>query len=290
MLIGAHIGVSGGYPEALEYSVSVGCEAVQVFAKSPRQWQAPSTSEDVAALFRSTRTSLGIAYVCTHTAYLINLGSDDDAIWERSWRALADELRRAALLGADATVTHIGTNRSGDVDRAADRVAKAVSHALKDADVPVTLLLENTAGAGTTFGATSWEIGAVLARSDDVHGDRVGVCLDTCHAHAAGYDLSVPGAWGALLDEFDLHCGPGRIQLVHANDCAYPPGTHKDRHAWIGDGTIGEEGFAGMFLEPRLAGGVAIIEMPGEVPVKDEENVRRLKALREACGEHDYNA
>lgn len=290
MLIGAHVGVSGGYPEAIDYSVSVGCEAVQIFAKSPRQWQAPPTSEAVAALFRSSRSSRGIGYVCTHTAYLINLGSDDDAMWERSWRALADELRRAALLGADATVTHVGTNRSGDVDMGADRVARGVAHALEEADVAVMLLLENTAGAGATFGSTSWEIGAVLQRLGGQHRDRVGVCLDTCHAHAAGYDLSAPGAWTALLDEVDMHCGPGAIRLIHANDCAFPPGTHRDRHAWIGDGTIGTEGFRGMFLEPRLAGCPAIIEMPGELPVKDAENVRRLKALREACAERDCGA
>lgn len=284
MRIGAHVGVAKGYPEALEYAVSTGCEIVQVFAKSPRQWQAPAPSEAVAALFRSTRQRLGIGFVCTHTAYLINLGSDDDALWERSWRALADELRRAAVLGADATVTHIGTNRSGEIAQGARRVATALNLALSEAPASVTLLLENTAGAGTSFGSGPEEIGAVLDRLDRVNADRVGICIDTCHAHAAGFDLSQRAGWDALLDGVEDCCGKGRVRVVHANDCAYPAGTHHDRHAWIGDGTIGSEGFAIMFSDSRIASANVIIEMPGEVPFKDAENVRRLKALRASFG------
>ncbi|MHB8707134.1 MAG: deoxyribonuclease IV [Coriobacteriia bacterium] len=284
MLIGAHVGVASGYPEALEYAMSTGCEAVQVFAKSPRQWQAPAPSEAVAALFRSARARLGIGFVCTHTAYLINLGSDDRLLWERSWRALADELRRAAILGADATVTHVGTNRSGDLDHGADRIAAGLALALADAPVPVTLLLENTAGAGSSFGNGPEEIGAVIERLDRHQADRVAVCIDTCHAHAAGFDLSGSDGWDRLLSGFERFCGVDRVRVVHANDCAYPAGTHHDRHACIGDGTIGYQGFGRLFDDRRLTGAHVIIEMPGEIPEKDAENIRRLKALRASCG------
>lgn len=282
MLIGAHVGVAGGYPEALGYASSVGCEAVQVFAKSPRQWQAAALNEAAAALFRSERAAHRIGYVATHTAYLINLGSDDDALWERSWRALADELRRAESLGADACVTHMGTNRFGDTGRCAARVADAVSRALETTEGTARLLLENTAGAGTTYGGTPEEIGAVIALLPAGEAARVGVCLDTCHAHAYGYDLSTRQGWADVLAGFRTTCGAACVEVIHANDCAFGPGLHKDRHAWIGDGTIGLDGFAHAFSADTVQVRAMILEMPGEVPFKDAENIRRLRALREA--------
>lgn len=282
MLIGAHVGVAGGYPEALDYAVSVGCECVQVFGKSPRQWRAAPIDPDVAARFRERRGELGIGWAVTHSAYLINLGSEDDALWERSWAALADELIRAAALGADGVVTHVGTNRSGDLGTGAARVADGARHALQAADVPVTLLLENTAGAGSSFGNGPEELGAVLALLDGQWRERLGVCLDTCHAHAAGWNLSSPPGLDAFVSGMESCCGQGRILTVHANDCLGEAGSFRDRHAWIGEGTIGSDGFRALFEHPGLAQAAVIVEMPGEIPEKDEVNVRRLKELREA--------
>ncbi|HZL03814.1 MAG TPA: deoxyribonuclease IV [Coriobacteriia bacterium] len=290
MLIGAHVGVSNGYPEALDYAVSVGCECVQIFAKSPRQWRAAPIHAEVAARFRERREELGIGWIVTHSAYLINLGSEDTALWERSWIALADELLRAETLGADAVVTHIGTNRSRDLEIGAVRVADGVRHALAAADAQVTLLLENTAGAGATFGNGPTEIGAVLTLLDQDWHDRLAVCLDTCHAHAAGWDLSQTAGLDAFVSGMETCCGAGRIQAIHANDCLGESGSLRDRHAWIGEGTIGVEGFARLFEHPGLRGAPAIVEMPGEAPFKDEENVRRLKKLRAASSEPAFDA
>ncbi len=281
MLIGAHVGVSAGYPEAVEYAESVGCEAIQVFAKSPQQWHAKRIDAETAAAFRERRADSAVRFVCTHTAYLINLGSEDDALWERSWKALADELDRAALLGADATVTHTGTNRSGDLEVGAARIAEGVRRALEAAPAGL-LLLENTAGAGTTFGTGPEELGAVLGMLDAEWRERLGICLDSCHAHAAGWDMSDAHGWHGFTSGLEACCGADRIRVVHANDCAFGAGMHKDRHAWIGDGTIGRAGFSAMFAEECLAAAAAIVEMPGEAPEKDETNVSRLKALREA--------
>jgi deoxyribonuclease-4 len=282
MLIGAHVGIAGGYPEALDYAVSVGCECVQVFGKSPRQWRAAPIDQDVAARFRARREELGIGWVVTHSAYLINLGSEDDALWERSWMALADELIRAATLGADGVVTHIGTNRSGDIHTGASRVSEGARRALQAADAPSMLLLENTAGAGSSFGNGPQEIGAVLSLLDCEWRERLGVCLDTCHAHAAGWDLASPTGLDAFVSGLASCCGQGRILTVHANDCLGEAGSFRDRHAWIGDGTIGTDGFRALFEHAELRAAAAIVEMSGEIPEKDEENVRRLKALREA--------
>jgi deoxyribonuclease-4 len=254
---------------------------MQVFAKSPRQWNARALDPATTAAFRARVAERGMGEVLVHTAYLINLGSDDDALWERSHRALADELMRAGALGATAVVTHLGTSRSGDRDVTASRIARGVDLAWTAAGVQDTrLLLENTAGAGTTFGGGPDELGAVIGRLDAA-GGRVGVCLDTCHAHAAGWDLSREATWAELLEAFELCCGMP-IEAVHANDCSFPPGHHKDRHAWIGDGTIGYDGFAAMFRMPALAAVPVVTEMPGETPVKDAENISRLRRLRDA--------
>lgn len=281
MAIGAHVGVAGGYADAVDYAVSVGCECMQVFAKSPRQWRARPLDPSVASAFRERIAATGMGPVLVHTAYLINLGSADDVLWERSYTALADELVRAEMLGATAVVTHTGTAFATAPERTAERIAEAVDRAWELASVAhVRLLLENTAAAGTTFGEGPGELGAVLRLLGPAHG-HVGVCLDTCHAHAAGYDLRQSAVWDALVRAFE-ECCEMPIEAVHANDCAFEAGTHKDRHAWIGDGTIGYEGFSHLFAQPRLAGLPIIIEMPGEVPVKDAENITRLKLLRDA--------
>ncbi|MHB8761849.1 MAG: deoxyribonuclease IV [Coriobacteriia bacterium] len=281
LLIGAHVHVAGGYPAAVDYARSVGAECMQIFAKSPRQWSARPMDPGIARLFRARVSDLGMGPVLVHTSYLINLGSADDALWERSWRTLADELVRAELLGASFVVTHLGTAHRISPEMTAKRIADAVDRAWREAGGPVArLLLENTAGAGTTFGDGPGELGQVLDLLSDARG-RVGVCLDTCHAHAAGWDLSSPCTWERLVDEFGACCGMP-VEAVHANDCVFPAGTHRDRHAWIGEGTIGSTGFAAMFAEKRLSGLPVIIEMPGEPPVKDAENLDRLKRLRDA--------
>lgn len=281
MLIGAHVGVAGGYVNAVDYAISVGCESIQVFAKSPRQWHAKPIDPEVADGFRARLSATGMGPVLVHTAYLINLGSADDALWERSWIALADELVRSEQLGASFVVTHTGTEYRDAPERTAARIAEAVDHAWSAAGVSgVRLLLENTAGAGTTYGDGPDELGAVLASLGAAAG-YVGICLDTCHAHAAGWDLSQEESWRRLIDGFADCCG-APIEAIHANDCMFAAGLHKDRHAWIGDGTIGNGGFACLFRERRLQGVPVVTEMPGEVPAKDLENVSRLKRLRDA--------
>lgn len=281
MPIGAHVGVAGGYVRAVDYAVSVGCECIQVFAKSPRQWHAKPLDPVVAAAFKERIVATGMSAVLVHTAYLINLGSADDVLWGRSYTALADELVRAASLGATAVVTHTGTEFAVAPERTAARIAEAVDRAWQLADVrQVRLLLENTAAAGTTFGEGPEELGAVLHLLGASR-QHVGVCLDTCHAHAAGYDLAQPAVWDALVRAFEECCGTP-VEAVHANDCAFGAGMHKDRHAWIGDGTIGYEGFANLFAQRALAALPIVTEMPGEVPVKDAENITRLKLLRDA--------
>ncbi len=282
MRIGAHVPVADGLLAACAYASGIGCECIQVFARNPRTWVCPPRDPEEARLFRAERARLGIGPLFTHASYLINLGSDDPLLWERSWRALADELSRAALIGADGVVVHAGTSYGGVFDtpvgRVADAVARAWDLAAVDAPAP-RVVLENSSGAGRAFGHRLEDLCAA-AESARVSGVPTGVCFDACHGFAAGIDVGDGSGWTRVCDVVESTLGRGGLRLVHANDCAGDLGGHRDRHAWIGDGSIGTEGFRAMFLEPRLAGVPAILEMPGEPPEKDIVNLERLRKLR----------
>jgi deoxyribonuclease-4 len=285
MLIGAHVSVSGGYISALDYAQSVGCECIQIFAKSPRQWRGGRIDPQAAEEFAAERAARGFGPMFTHTSYLINLAATDPEMREKSIVALADELVRGSMLRADGVVSHIGADSAGDPDAAVRRIGTAIVEAFDRAGgsgSATRLLLENTAGAGTTFGSTFAEISACIQEAD-LPSARLGVCLDTCHAFAFGYRVDTAQGWSEIVAEIARTTGVERLGLIHANDCKFAVGEKRDRHEWIGDGFIGHEGFSAMVCVPELAGVPIVTEMPGEVPDKDEMNVARLSSLRDAC-------
>jgi deoxyribonuclease-4 len=228
------------------------------------------------------RAERGFGPVFTHTAYLINLATPDQELREKSIVALAEEIDRARILQADGVITHTGSGRGDDPDMTRARVIDSLERVLDltDSDGSPTLLLENTAGGGDSFGATIDQLGEALRGVEPSGPERLGVCIDTCHAHAAGIPVSSREDWDRLVDTVARQCGEGAWKAIHANDCIAELGSHRDRHAWIGDGTIGESGFREMLTTDALAQIPAITEMPGDIPEKDEENVRRLVALR----------
>jgi len=285
MLLGAHVSVAGGYLKALDYAQGVGCECAQIFAKSPRQWRGPGINPTAAEQFALAREESGFGPVFTHTAYLINLSTTDSVLRDKSIRALADELQRGSLLGAAGVVTHVGNDPGADPAAAAARVGAACVEAFELAggsDCATRLLLENTAGAGRTFGSSFEELAACIAESG-LPARRLGLCLDTCHAWAYGMEVDSEKGWREVVDAIASSCGVDRLGLVHANDCLFERGSRKDRHAWIGDGFIGLPGFAAMLCVPELEAVCAVTEMPGEVPEKDAVNLTRLRELRDAC-------
>jgi deoxyribonuclease-4 len=287
MLVGIHLSVAKGYLHALDYAESVGAECIQFFAKSPRQWQARPLDPSAAEAFIAERRARGFGPVFTHTAYLINLGTDDPVLLERSIAALADELVRCAMLRADGVVTHLGNDPLGDPDDAARRVGRAILRAYElagEAGQDARLLLENTAGAGRSFGSTFLELGAVIAETG-LAPERLGVCLDTCHAFARGAALDTREGCREIIAAIDEWCGRERLGVIHANDCLFERGSRRDRHAWIGDGFIGETGFEELARSPQLSAVPACMEMPGEIPEKDTVNIERLKQLRGNCAE-----
>lgn len=265
---------------AVSYARDVGCETIQVFAKSPLTWASPPRDRREVARFRGALEEADITIAATHAAYLINLASVDDALWRRSVAALVHEIEAAHELGAPAVVLHLGSTPAAP-EAARERVASAVEAALRAADFPtVALLLENAAGAGHTFGWRTDDIAAVYAAVPASIRTRLGACIDTCHAHAAGYDLASDHGWRTLLGPLTVAGMP--VRLVHANDALGERGSHRDRHAWIGEGAIGTQGFAWLFSQPELQRADVIVEMPGEPPRKDAVNVARLKELRSA--------
>lgn len=286
MQLGAHVSTSKGLAAAVDYAISVGADCLQLFAKSPRQWRGPATNPDAAAEFIERRAQTGFGRVFTHTAYLINLATDDPVIREKSIAALADELIRGAVLGVDGVVTHLGNDPAGDPRAAAARVAESILAARDiagDKAATVRLLLENTAGAGRTFGAAPEELADVI---DDaaMPSELLGICFDTCHGFAWGLDVTSVPAWRELATRFDATFGLDRLGLIHANDCLFERGSRKDRHAWIGEGLIREEGFRAMVCEPALSDVAVVTEMPGEAPQKDSINIARLRGLLDSCG------
>jgi len=285
MQFGAHISAACGWSQALAYAIDVGCECVQLFAKSPRQWKAPAMDESAAARFVAEREAVGFGPLFTHTAYLLNLATTDEVLREKSIDALADELLRGALLGAEGVVTHTGTAPDGDRQGAAVRLADSVVRAIMLAggeDCRPRLLLENAAGQGRSFGGSAEELGAAIALTG-LCPERLGVCIDTCHGFAYGMELDIADGWDTCLAQMDDAFGLERLGLIHANDCKFGRGEHRDRHEWIGDGFIGTDGFSAMVCHPALAGIAVITEMPGDPPYKDAENLRRLRALRAIC-------
>lgn len=285
MLFGAHVSVAEGYGKSLDHAVGAGCECMQIFAKSPRQWVGPPIDAQAARRFEDARMEACFGPLFTHTAYLINLATSDPVIRVKSIEALADELIRARQLGAAGVVTHVGTDPESSPHAAAARVSEAVlrSYDLAGSDAAGTrLLLENSAGAGRSFGASFDELGACI-HATGLPAETLGICIDTCHAFAYGMPVDSAQGWHQVVGAIQASIGLDRVGLFHPNDCRFERGSRRDRHEWVGDGFIGREGFAALVCRPEFEHVSACVEIAGDVAVKDTENVARLKRLREEC-------
>jgi len=276
-LLGAHVSTQGGLHLAPARGAAIGATAIQIFTSSPNQWRQRAVTTADARAFRTALTASPIRAVVAHDSYLINLASPDAALWRRSLRAFVAELRRCRALGIPFVVSHPGNYRS---DRAAGLARNARGYARALAMVPeVQVLLEGTAGAGTALGGSFAELAALRAAIPAAVRDRVGVCLDTAHLHAAGYHLR--DGWDAVWDAFDRTVGFAQLWCLHLNDSAVPRGSRLDRHEWIGDGRLGAEPFRRLMREARFANVIKIIETPKrDDPVRhDRRMLRRLRGF-----------
>jgi deoxyribonuclease-4 len=275
-LLGAHVSTAGGMRNAPGRGAAIGASAIQVFTKTPNQWREPLLTPDEAAAFREAVTRHEIRAVVAHDSYLINLASPDPALHGRSFRAFIAELERCRAFGIPWLVTHPG-NFMDDRDAGLARNAKAYALALQQVPGP-GILIETTAGSGTALGSTFEEIADLRARVPARMRPRVGVCADTCHLFAAGYDLV--GDWHGVWEAFDRIIGLHHLRCLHLNDSMTPCASHRDRHAWIGEGSLGAEPFRRIMRDMRFADIVKIIETPkADDPERhDRRMLRRLRS------------
>lgn len=280
MKFGAHVSIAGSFPLAVERAVATGCEAFQIFTKSANQWRARPLEDEEARRFREAWRAAGFDAPMGHVSYLVNLGSPDPAVWKRSVAAFGDELDRADRLGLSILVTHPGSHVGTGEDAGLERIAEGINRALeRRGSQRVRVALENTAGQGSALGKTFEELRRIIERVEQR--DRMVVCLDTCHAHASGHDLSTRDGVRRMIRAFDETVGLPGLAALHLNDSKRPAGSRVDRHAHIGAGTIGLEGFFHLLHSRHLKRLPCVLETPKEGDM-DRTNLALLRALAEA--------
>lgn len=261
MLIGAHVSPAGGPANAVARGLERGAEAIQIFNQNPRAWKPTVYSDEQVETFHEAMEGSAVKALVIHAVYLLNAASEDPDIRSKTLTSLTASLRAGDRLGAHAVVLHPGSAKTGEVAPAIARAGEVIGEALAESDA-CPLHLENTAGAGGTLGRSFEELAQLL---DAAGGDaRLGVCLDSCHLYASGFDIRTIDGLTQTLDDFDTAVGLGRLGSLHLNDSQTGLGSNRDRHANIGQGELGEEGCAAFLSEPRFASLPVILETPGE--------------------------
>jgi deoxyribonuclease-4 len=261
MLIGAHVSPAGGLPKAIERGVERGCRAIQIFNQSPRMWRPTVYRDEDVAAFREAMSASSIEAVLIHAVYLLNCASDDPDIRAKSLASLTHSLRVGHAIGAAGVVLHPGSAKTGDVGEAIARAGAVIVEALADSE-GCELHLEDTAGAGGTLGRSIDEIQQLIEAAGGEQ--RLGVCLDSCHLLASGYDIRTPKGMGGVLRECTRKLGRGRVRSLHLNDSQTPLASNRDRHANLGRGELGVDGCMAFLSAPALQRLPCVLETPGE--------------------------
>lgn len=285
-LLGAHVSIAGGLPRAVDRAIATGCESLQVFTKSVGQWRARPLGRDEIREFRRCREGSPVRAAVAHASYLINLASADPALSARSYAALLDEYDRVEALGLDGLVLHPGAHTTSAPADGLRRIGLSLARLLKARrQTRARLLIEHTAGQGSSLGHRFDQLAAVLEGTD--RSPRIGVCLDTCHLLAAGYDIRTPAGWARTFADLDACVGLDRVKVFHLNDSKRECGSRIDRHEHIGRGHVGLAAFACLVNDPRFADLPMILETPKGRPLRsgadglDRRNLRTLRALLE---------
>jgi deoxyribonuclease-4 len=275
VLLGAHCG--GGIKGAVDRGVELGADAIQLFVQSPRSWRFPAHDPADLATFRERRVDAGIGSVIVHALYLLNLASPKDDFYAKSVETLRATVQTACAIESEGVVFHVGSHVGTSFDTALERVSPALARCLEVCDGRTWLLLENTAGAGGTIGRSVGELATIVRRLD--RHPRLGICLDSCHLYASGYDVTDRASLDRLLEEVDSEIGLERLRALHVNDSKSPLGSNRDRHDNIGQGLMGEK--LGVFLgHPTFQDLPALLEVPGAGGHgPGAEDVRALREL-----------
>lgn len=261
MLVGAHVSPAGGLPKAIERGVERDCRAIQIFNQSPRMWRPTTYEPEAVEAFREAMAHSQIDAVLIHAVYLLNCASEDPDIREKSLVSLTHSLRVGQAIGASGVVLHPGSAKTGDPTEAISRAGETIREALAESD-ECPLHLENTAGTGGTLGRSIDELASLLDAAGG--GERLGVCLDSCHLFASGYDIRSFAGVDALTDEISEKVGLERVGSLHLNDSQTALGANRDRHANIGAGELGESGCAAFLSAPPFQDLPCVLETPGE--------------------------
>ena len=260
MLVGAHVSPAGGLYRAVERGTALGAHAIQIFNQSPRAWRPTAYGEEDFARFTEALAASEIGAVMIHAVYLLNCASEDAEIRRRTLESLAHSLRVGKSIGAHAVVIHPGSAKGGPSAPAIARAGAVLREALAESET-CPLHLENTAGAGTTLGRSFEELDALIDAAG--RDPRLGVCLDSCHLLASGYDIRKPAGLAKVLDECEQTLGKGLVRSLHLNDSQMPLGSNRDRHANVGDGELGISGARAFVNERRFADLPCVLETPG---------------------------
>jgi deoxyribonuclease-4 len=276
--LGVHVSVAGGIERAVSRAQEKGCDAFQIFSSNPRGWLSSPISRLSAERFVSSLSQSGLFPAVDHMPYLPNLASARDEVYQKSVQALALELDRCRILGISYLVTHLGSHLGAGRESGMERIVSALEAALEGESGRTVLLLENSSGTRNSVGSSFQEI-ATIIDSLPQEKERIGVCLDTCHLHAAGYDLRSSQALESVLEQFRDCIKMEHLRLIHLNDCRGGLGAHLDRHEHIGLGQIGEEGFRAVLSHPALSGLPMILETPQDSRRDDLGNLETARRL-----------
>lgn len=280
MKFGGHVSIAGGLDRAFERAAEITADCVQIFVAPPQRWAAARHSDEAVEKFRAARDASEICPILIHGLYLINLASADPALRQRSIEAIVSQLGWSDRLAAMGVVFHVGSSLKESLEVGLERAAESLKEVLDRATGPSPLLLETTAGGGNSIGGRFTDLGGLIERLDGEA--RLQVCLDTCHIFAAGYPCLTRAQLDDTLGQFDREIGLSRLTALHLNDSEGGFGSHRDRHANIGEGEIGLEGFRAIVNHPHLRPLPGFLEVPGFTgDGPDAENLQRLRGLVE---------
>src|SRR4030095_1602989 len=276
LLLGAHMSIAEKLYLAIERGESIGCTAIQIFTKSNRQWKAKHLTDEEITTFKNKWKQSSIQSIITHATYLIKIGSPDKDIEKKSIDALATDLERSASLGISYLVLHPGSHAKTDEKSCIQRISKNLNHVLK-LNPTMTIVLETMAGQGTSIGDTFEHLAEIIQESSVKK--QLGVCFDTCHAFAAGYDFRTEKTYNALWEQFDTIIGLDTLKVIHLNDSKASLGSRIDRHTDIGKGAIGLKAFELFINDPRFFDIPKILETPKETITDDKRNIETILEL-----------
>jgi deoxyribonuclease-4 len=278
--IGIHTSIAGSLERSAIEAAELCANTFQIFSTSPRMWRASVPSPVQIKLLRGAREKFDLVPLVIHSNYLINLASCSEELRVKSAESFRGEIERGLTIGAEYLVVHPGSCKGHSIEQGIVAVVRSLAEASAGLDTrAITVLLENTAGAGDALGSSFEELSLMRECASRVIDLNIGFCIDTCHCHSAGYDMATAAGFRKTVVEIDRHLGAANVKVIHANDSKSPLGSHIDRHQHIGKGSIGEEGFRRIVNHPKLRGKAFILETPVDEEGDDPRNIETMKRL-----------